>query len=295
MSKEHVAFTKVSVRDNVLTQEQQQWAKPIQAKSHQNQHSVGLFALLAVLILLGVFVIGASGRLLVDSLHFLSAEKQLSIAIQKSQLANSKAAISDEGVAVSEFGFSGDTLLSDELAIAMHNLVGTNDPDGLLLLASYQAVVAARQSVAGLNSLAIGIANNAKTTPLIGYEQAIETLRKAQQLRPMQAKAFLMEAEYLWRSGADFKRVSKSFDIALLNSPYDKLVALFGLEFYLAYWLELNIEQRVLVSSYLFEPRRYRISKRDINTIIARSPEKQRACRLLDFNGVRMRTCKGTQ
>jgi hypothetical protein len=108
----------------------------------------------------------------------------------------------------------------------------------------------------------------------------------------MNAKAFVMEAEYQWRNGATFKQVNAPFEIALHNGRFETSVAEFGLEFYLAHWSKLNTEQRILVSSYLLEPNKYRLSGRKVNAIVARSPEKQRACRLLNFAGRKIRSCQ---
>ncbi|WP_434565636.1 hypothetical protein QFW85_10640 [Vibrio chagasii] len=233
---------------------------------------------LAALTLLSVFVIGSSARLLIAQFSVLNAEQELErfIALQN------QTDVDDDSITEAELSRSL-TLLD----ASMHKVADwdSNNPDSLLLLASYQAIKAAQYS----ELIADSEQNNR-----VGYDQAIATVQKAQRLRPMHAKAFAMEAEYQWRNGASFDQVLAPFELALRNGPYDKSVVLFGLEFFLAYWPELNVEQKILVSSYLLEPSKYRVSHWQINTIIERSHEKERACRLLKFNNKPMRTCKGS-
>ncbi|WP_261885796.1 hypothetical protein [Vibrio pomeroyi] len=232
---------------------------------------------LVALALLSVFVIGSSARLLIAQFSALNAEQELERFIEQQNQTD----VDDDSI--TEPGLSRSLTLLDS---SMHKVAGwdSNNPDSLLLLASYQAIKAAQHS-----ELITGTEQQNR----VGYDQAIATAQKAQKLRPMHAKAFVLEAEYQWRNGGSFDQVLAPFELALRNGPYDKAVVLFGLEFYLAYWPQLNVEQKILVSSYLLEPRRYRLSHWQINTVVARSPEKERACRLLKFNNKPMRTCKG--
>lgn len=235
---------------------------------------------LAAFVLLSVFVISSSARLLIAQFSVLNAEQELERFIAQQNQTD----VDDDSITEAELSRSL-TLLDS----SMHKVAdwdsNNNNPDSLLLLASYQAVKAAQYSE---------LIADSEQQNRVGYDQAIATAQKAQKLRPMHAKAFVLEAEYQWRNGASFDQVLAPFELALRNGPYDKSVVLFGLEFYLAYWPQLNVEQKILVSSYLLEPNKYRISHWQINTIIARSPEKERACRLLNFNSKPMRTCKGS-
>ncbi|PME96630.1 hypothetical protein BCV23_15740 [Vibrio lentus] len=236
--------------------------------------TVGLVAL----ALLSVLVVGSSARLLIAQFSVLNAEQELERFIAQQNQTD----VDDDSITEAQLS-SSLTLLD----ASMHKVADwdSSNPDSLLLLASYQAVKAGQYS-----ELITGTEQQSR----VGYDQAIATAKKAQKLRPMHAKAFVMEAEYQWRNGSSFDQVLAPFELALRNAPYDKSVVLFGLEFYLAYWPQLNVEQKILVSSYLLEPNKYRIPHWQINTIVARSPEKERACRLLNFNSKPMRTCKGS-
>ncbi|MEZ8914114.1 hypothetical protein AB6D87_11685 [Vibrio lentus] len=233
---------------------------------------------LVSLLLLSVLVIGSSARLLIAQFSVLNAEQELErfIALQN------QTDVDDDLITEAELSRSVTLLDASMYKMADWD---SNNPDSLLLLASYQAIKASQHS-----ELIVDSEQNNR----LGYDQAIATAKKAQRLRPMHAKAFVLEAEYQWRNGASFDQALAPFELALRNGRYDKSVVLFGLEFYLAYWPQLNVEQKILVSSYLLEPNKYRISHWQINTIIARSPEKERACRLLNFNSKPMRTCKGS-
>lgn len=233
---------------------------------------------LVALALLSVFVISSSARLLIAQFSVLNAEQKLQRFIEQQNQTD----VDDDSITEAQLSRSLTSLDSSMYKVADWD---SNNPDSLLLLASYQAVKAAQYSE---------LRTDSEQNIRLGYDQTIATVKKAQKLRPMHAKAFVLEAEYQWRNGASFDQVLAPFELALRNGPYEKSVVLFGLEFYLAYWPQLNVEQKILVSSYLLEPNKYRISHWQINTIIARSPEKERACRLLNFNSKAMRTCKGS-
>lgn len=226
---------------------------------------------IALIFLLSFFVVGASSKLLLANFYVLEAEKQLSQFLEHKEDMNRRQQL-----------FS-----VEKLNLAMEKVAewDNSNPDSLLLLAAYQAVIASQIGELGTENDLYSIDYK--------FDDAIATTKRAQLLRPMNAKAFVAEAEYQWRNGASFEQVNAPFEIALQNGRFERSVALFGLEFYLAYWERLNVEQRVLMSSYLLEPKKYHINQWIINKIITRSPEKLRACRLLAFNDKTTRACKG--
>lgn len=186
------------------------------------------------------------------------------------------------------YALDADVHLSKTTAASQANLVLAEDdlvdlsgltkwddlnPDSLLLIAAHKAMIAAQDNTS--------------------FNDAIRTVRKAQWLRPMQAKAYLMEAEYQWRNHASFERILRPLQQAQRNAPFDRAVALLSLEFYLAHWEHLELEQRVMLSKYLLEPSRFRMPYSMMNQVIARSPGKSRACNLLAFNQVKLRACRG--
>lgn len=243
------------------------------AQRKERANKVTVYVGISLIFLLSAFVVGVSTKMLLANFYVLDAEKQLGAFLEN------KESQSTESQPIFDLA---------KLEFAMEKVAewDTNNPDSLLLLAAYQAVIASQVHELG--------AENDSYSVEYKFEDAIATAKKAQLLRPMNAKAFVAEAEYQWRNGASFEQVNAPFEIALLNGRFERPVTLFGLEFYLAYWTRLNVEQRVLVSSYLLEPKKYRINHWQINKIIARSPEKLRACRLLAFNDKTTRACKGT-
>ncbi|MEZ9464986.1 hypothetical protein [Vibrio splendidus] len=243
------------------------------AQRKERVNKVKVYLGISLIFLLSAFVVGVSSKMLLANFYVLDAEKQLGAFLENKESQSTKSQ--------PVFDFA-------KLESAMEKVAGwdTNNPDSLLLLAAYQAVIASQVHELG--------AENDPYSVEYKFEDAIATAKQAQLLRPMNAKAFVAEAEYQWRNGASFEQVNAPFEIALQNGHFERPVALFGLEFYLAYWTRLNVEQRVLVSSYLLEPKKYRINHWQINKIIARSPEKLRACRLLAFNDKATRACKGT-
>lgn len=240
-------------------------------KKNERVIRVRVYLGITLIFLLSFFVVGASSKMLLANFYVLEAEKQLNQFLEHKEDMNRRQLL-----------FS-----VEKLNLAMEKVAewDSRNPDSLLLLAAYQAVIASQIAELG--------AENDFYSIDYKFEDAIATTKRAQLLRPMNAKAFVAEAEYQWRNGASFEQVNAPFEIALQNGRFERSVALFGLEFYLAYWERLSVEQRVLVASYLLEPKKYRIKQWQTKKIITRSPEKLRACRLLAFNDKTTRACKG--
>ncbi|WP_222939809.1 hypothetical protein [Photobacterium sp. BZF1] len=143
------------------------------------------------------------------------------------------------------------------------------------------------------------------------FGEAINATKAAQYISPLNYTALIQHAESLWRMGKPFDVINQPISLAQKVAPFDTKVALFSLEFLLAHWPQLSASEKVLASRYLLKPIQYRINYHQLNEVVARSPEKERACRLLGFanqaktsqanmnntkhknKGVRLKTCKG--
>ncbi|WP_117232509.1 hypothetical protein [Vibrio maerlii] len=233
-----------------------------QTQTNSKPSMIGKLAMLIILAVLSVGVMGYAGKAAIGNLYVLSLKSEIKGVESLVQEGIAPSVVDARQLTESVLAWDGDT------------------PSTLTYVASF----------ARWFDHLLSQSESAQPDSVVGNSS--EWIEQAIQRRPTMSNQYLLKAIALWQQGKPKADIAQQYQLAQQFGPYEKDVALASLEFYLAYWPQLNTEEKVLASQYLLSPRDYRLGYREIGRVIQRSPNKHRACSLLSFNNIKIRECK---
>ncbi|EGA68796.1 hypothetical protein VISI1226_10722 [Vibrio sinaloensis DSM 21326] len=118
-----------------------------------------------------------------------------------------------------------------------------------------------------------------------------QRLHRANAIRPTSAHQFAQLARESWLEGDGNGAVRSNLSKAQQLAPFDTRIALYSLDYYLSYWPELSLDEKIQATRYLLNSQNYQITY-EWKYLFRDQEKKTRACSLLNFNNVNNRYCK---
>lgn len=109
--------------------------------------------------------------------------------------------------------------------------------------------------------------------------------------RPTWSQSYSQLARYAWQKQLGLNQISTYLQHAEQFDPHGPHSSKSYLEIGLAHWTQLSSSQQIKVARILLKQPSSRKDRTEIESIITRSPAKQRACNLLKFNNINLHTC----
>jgi hypothetical protein len=123
-------------------------------------------------------------------------------------------------------------------------------------------------------------------------EQSERYFDQTVELRPLWPEAYIQKAYLLAELGASMDEVAEQIEKAVYVGPYERSTAKAMLNLYFANWEKLIPEQKIQVSRVLLRHGKYSIGYWELRQLISISPNKDKMCNLLKFNGINYRECQ---
>ncbi|WP_367990317.1 hypothetical protein AB2S62_17120 [Vibrio sp. NTOU-M3] len=110
-------------------------------------------------------------------------------------------------------------------------------------------------------------------------------------LKPYDAYGYASLAKEEWRNGASYMKIKGLIDLSKKQGPYEKVTGSNSLEFYLAFWPMLTVDDKEDAISMIFNGSKYGLNEYHFRRILTQPLLKMRFCSITKFGGRNFNGC----